>query len=65
MEQFQDQTLTCADCHEPYIWRVRDQRFAEQNGWLPPKRCPSCRAAASQRREQRHAYRAADVRLNK
>lgn len=50
MQKFEDQTRTCSDCHVEYKWDVKDQLFAERNGWLPPKRCPRCREIRKQRR---------------
>jgi hypothetical protein len=51
VEAFEDVTRTCGDCGEPYIWRAKDQRFAATQGWLPPKRCPECRARRNQQRQ--------------
>ena len=51
METFKDETRTCTDCHQPYVWRALDQTFAATNGWLPPKRCPRCRQLRKQSRE--------------
>lgn len=50
---FEDQNRRCVECGQNYTWSARDQRFAEQRGYLPPKRCPSCR----ERQKQRHRER--------
>ncbi len=42
MEQ-QDKELICTDCGEKFTWEVGEQRFYEQKGYPPPKRCPECR----------------------
>lgn len=43
----QDITLTCieASCKKPFIFRVKDQLFYEEQNFTPPKRCFDCRAA--------------------
>lgn len=40
-----DKTLTCFDCHKPYVFSARDQEFFAGKGWTPPKRCKPCREA--------------------
>ncbi len=43
--QFQDQTLTCADCGQPFVWTASEQEFYNKKGFTnSPKRCPNCRA---------------------
>jgi Probable zinc-ribbon domain len=49
MAIFQDQTRTCVECGRGYIWSERDQKFANERGYLPPKRCPACRELMKQR----------------
>jgi CxxC-x17-CxxC domain-containing protein len=45
MQQFQDQTLTCADCGQQFTWTASEQEFYQKKGFTnPPKRCPDCRA---------------------
>ena len=51
---FEDVSRECADCHAPYTWRASDQKYADQQGWLPPKRCPRCRAAVKARLRERN-----------
>ena len=57
MPNFQDETRRCHSCGEPYVWTERDQRFAHERGYLPPKRCPQCRATEKQRQRDRLARR--------
>ncbi|MFO0983682.1 MAG: zinc-ribbon domain containing protein [Planctomycetota bacterium] len=42
--EFQDKTLTCADCGQEFIFTAREQEFFEEKGFTsPPKRCVDCR----------------------
>ena len=44
MTQFQDQTLTCMDCGNPFTWTASEQQFYADKGFTnPPKRCPEDR----------------------
>ena len=52
METFKDERRVCVDCGDAYIWTERDQRFAHERGYLPPKRCPRCRQLQKQSRAQ-------------
>ncbi|OGG19427.1 zinc-binding protein [Candidatus Gottesmanbacteria bacterium RIFCSPHIGHO2_01_FULL_47_48] len=46
MDQFQDQTLTCRDCGNSFVWTASEQKFYADKGFSnAPVRCPSCRAA--------------------
>lgn len=41
---FQDQTLTCRDCGNQFVWTVGEQEFYQQKGFTnAPVRCPDCR----------------------
>ena len=49
---FQDQTLTCRDCGNPFVWTASEQEFYQSKGFQnSPVRCPSCRAAKKARME--------------
>ncbi len=49
---FQDQTLTCRDCGNPFVWTASEQEFYQSKGFQnSPVRCPSCRAAKKTRME--------------
>jgi hypothetical protein len=52
MKTYQDIGRTCVGCGVAYTWSVRDQRYAELRGFLPPRRCGLCREFLRQRREQ-------------
>lgn len=50
---YQDRTLTCSDCGQPFTFSADDQSYHAQKGYTnEPKRCPTCRAS---RREQRYS----------
>ena len=43
---YQDRTLTCVDCSQPFIWTEGEQEFYAQRGLTnEPRRCPDCRRA--------------------
>lgn len=49
---FQDQTLTCRDCGNPFVWTASEQEFYQSKGFQnAPVRCPSCRQAKKTRME--------------
>ena len=52
--QFQDKTLTCKDCGQPFTFTASEQQFYKEKGFNnEPSRCPEHRAAyKKQRREQ-------------
>lgn len=61
---YQDQTLTCADCGQPFTWTASEQKFYADKGFTnPPKRCPSCRQAKKSRMgDDRGGFRSAGPR---
>jgi hypothetical protein len=43
---FQDRTLTCVDCGQPFTFSADDQQYHREKGYTnEPKRCPNCRQA--------------------
>lgn len=43
---FQDQTLNCRDCGQPFVWTASEQKFYADKGFAnAPVRCPACRQA--------------------
>ena len=34
-----DMKIKCQDCGEPFIFTEKDQKFYEEKGFPPPKRC--------------------------
>ena len=50
---YQDRTLTCSECGQPFTFSADDQAYHAQRGYTnEPKRCPNCRQV---RREQRYS----------
>ena len=48
---YEDRTLTCVDCGQPFTFSADDQAYHAEKGYTnEPKRCTSCRA---ERRSQR------------
>ena len=49
---FEDKTITCADCGTDFVHSAADQaRYQERGLSNEPKRCPSCRAKRRTRQE--------------
>jgi CxxC-x17-CxxC domain-containing protein len=43
---FEDRTLTCQDCGQPFTFTADDQQYHREKGYTnEPKRCPNCRQA--------------------
>jgi CxxC-x17-CxxC domain-containing protein len=41
---FQDKSLQCVDCGNPFTFSAADQEFFQSKGYTnEPKRCPTCR----------------------
>lgn len=40
-----DQTLTCRDCGQQFVFTAGEQAFYDERGYTPPQRCSSCRQA--------------------
>jgi len=53
--QFQDRTLTCADCGASFTFSAGEQRYFQEKGFTDePKRCLACRKKKRERREEQH-----------
>ena len=52
--EYQDNELICFECQQPFVFMARGQAFYAEQGYPPPKRCPSCRAERRQRRQEQH-----------
>jgi CxxC-x17-CxxC domain-containing protein len=47
---FQDRSITCVDCGEPFVWTVGEQVFFHDKGLKnEPKRCKPCKQAKNDR----------------
>jgi CxxC-x17-CxxC domain-containing protein len=43
--EFQDRTLNCRDCGQPFVFTAGEQGFYIEKGLMNlPQRCPTCRA---------------------
>lgn len=38
-----DKILKCKDCGKTFVFTADDQKYFAEKGYLPPKRCKSCR----------------------
>ena len=43
IEKEQSVMLKCYECGKRFLWDVEEQRFFKSKGFVPPRRCPSCR----------------------
>ena len=42
--EYQDKTLSCVDCRQPFVWSAGEQTFfAEKKFTNEPKRCRECK----------------------
>lgn len=48
-EEMQDQTITCVDCGENFLFSKGEQRYFQSKRLSTPKRCPECRAERRKR----------------
>ena len=47
---YEDKTLTCQECSQPFTFSADDQSYHAEKGYEnEPKRCPSCRQARRDR----------------
>ena len=37
--------IKCQDCQQDFEFTENEQKFYEEKGFLPPKRCKTCREA--------------------
>lgn len=43
--EFEDRTLTCRECEQPFLWTAGEQQFYHEKGLVNvPARCPTCRS---------------------
>lgn len=48
-----DVKINCIDCGKPFNFSERDQKYYEEKGFKPPKRCKFCRSA----KKEKYLYR--------
>lgn len=51
--KMEDKILKCLDCDEEFIFTLGEQEFFESNQFQEPKRCPACRRARKQEKNNR------------
>ena len=52
-----DKTIVCVDCGKEFIFTVNEQEFYKEKGFdNEPKRCPDCRRARKNQKNQRNNY---------
>ena len=45
----EDKIIKCQDCGKEFVFTVNEQKFYEEKGFTPPKRCKVCRDARKNR----------------
>jgi len=51
---FEDKTLSCGDCQQPFLFAAGEQDFFAKRGLKhSPKRCPNCRVSNRMKRDGR------------
>ena len=54
---YEDKTLMCQDCGQPFTFSADEQSFHAEKGFTnEPKRCPSCRQARRSERNSGSGY---------
>ncbi|QGT98634.1 hypothetical protein SYNTR_0041 [Candidatus Syntrophocurvum alkaliphilum] len=49
-----DKSITCKDCNSDFVFTVGEQEFYKEKGFEnDPQRCPGCRKAKKQQRNNR------------
>jgi hypothetical protein len=43
MDQFQDKSINCRDCNQPFLLPAGEQQFFAEKGLHMPSRCKDCR----------------------
>ena len=46
--------IKCQDCGEEFTFTENEQKFYEEKGFVPPKRCKACRNARTLRLNKRN-----------
>ena len=51
--EYEDKTLTCVDCGQPFTFSAEDQAFHAEKGFMnEPKRCRACRQSRRERAQR-------------
>jgi CxxC-x17-CxxC domain-containing protein len=55
--EYEDKTLTCQDCSQPFVFSADDQSFHAMKGFTnEPKRCTNCRQSRRNERNSSSGY---------
>lgn len=52
-EELKDEIKNCVDCGKEFTFTVNDQKFFQEKGYAPRKRCANCAKLAKQNRNAR------------
>lgn len=59
---FEDKTLSCRNCHQPFTFTAGEQEFFAQKSLVnEPKRCPDCRILLRMQKEGKGVEHGASV----
>ena len=47
----EDQTISCVQCHQPFVYSISQQQFYREHDFKTPKRCKTCRQANKEKKE--------------
>lgn len=54
--EYADRKMICEKCHEEYIFPCGEQKFFEEKGFIPPKKCPKCRGKQNVKRPESNNF---------
>ena len=55
-QSYEAKELVCRECGEWFVFTANDQRFYAEQGYPPPKRCPTCRAERRRQEQVRERF---------
>ncbi len=53
--KYEDKYIYCKECGRKFLFSGKQQSYFESRGWVPPKRCISCREHNNARQLMRHS----------
>lgn len=54
--EYADKTIKCEKCNEEFVFPCGEQKFFEEKGFIPPKKCPKCRGKENVQRPNENTY---------
>lgn len=54
--EYADKILKCEKCGEDFVFPCGEQKFFEEKGFIPPKKCPKCRGKENVQRPKENTY---------